>query len=133
MSNQLSFTQALRENAMIGENTNEETKNTDVEPKTTEKETVVNTSDDVNVIYIGNKPVMNYVLSIVTLINNGSSKISIKSRGKAINRAVDVAEVVRHRFVTDINVEDIKIATEELIRDDGNTSNVSTMEIILSL
>ncbi|MBO7719664.1 MAG: DNA-binding protein Alba [Methanosphaera sp.] len=74
---------------------------------------------------------MNYVLSIVTLINEDVERISIKARGRAINRAVDVAEVVRHKFVTKTQVENILINTEELPRDDGSLTNVSTIEIIL--
>ena len=90
-------------------------------------------ADDVKVVFIGNKPVMNYVLSIVTLLNNDISKVSIKARGRAINRAVDVAEVVRHRFITKTKIADIKTATEEVFREDGSSSNVSTIEILLSL
>ncbi|AWX33572.1 hypothetical protein AW729_00185 [Methanosphaera sp. BMS] len=74
---------------------------------------------------------MNYVLSIVTLMNKDVKRISIKARGKAINRAVDVAEVVRHKFVTKTQIEDILINTEELFREDGSSSNVSTIDIIL--
>ena len=88
-------------------------------------------SEDTRVIFIGNKPVMNYVLSIVTLMNKDVKRISIKARGKAINRAVDVAEVVRHKFVTKTQIEDILINTEELFREDGSSSNVSTIDIIL--
>ena len=90
-------------------------------------------ADDVKVVFIGNKPVMNYVLSIVTLLNNDINKVSIKARGRAINRAVDVAEVVRHRFITKTRIVDIKTATEEVFREDGSSSNVSTIEILLSL
>ena len=51
---------------------------------------------DENNIFIGNKPVMNYVLAVVTQINNGTSEVSLKARGRAINRAVDVAEIVKN-------------------------------------
>ncbi|MDO5826590.1 MAG: DNA-binding protein Alba [Methanosphaera sp.] len=76
---------------------------------------------------------MNYVLSIVTLMNNDVKRISIKARGRAINRAVDVVEVVRHKFVTKTQIENIFIATEEVFKDNGLPSNVSTIDIILSL
>lgn len=83
-----------------------------------------------NVVYIGNKPVMNYVLAVVTQFNNGASEVTIKARGKAISRAVDVAEVTKNRFVAESRVRDIKIATERIASDRGE-SNVSTMEIII--
>ena len=47
-----------------------------------------------NVVYIGNKPVMNYVLAVVTQMNGGVPSVMLKARGRAISRAVDVAEIV---------------------------------------
>jgi DNA-binding protein len=85
-----------------------------------------------NIVYIGNKPVMNYVLAVVTQINDGVSKLSLKARGRAISRAVDVAEIVKNRFITDIEVESIDISTEEILNKEGNTTNVSAIEIQLS-
>jgi DNA-binding protein len=84
-----------------------------------------------NTVYIGKKPTMNYVLAVVTQFNNGNEEVMIKARGKAISRAVDVAEIVRHRFVQEATVEDIKIETEALTGDGGNIANVSSIEICL--
>jgi len=86
---------------------------------------------DENVVYVGNKPVMNYVLAITTQLSN-SKKVVIKSRGKAISRAVDAAEIVRNRFMPEVKIDDITIGTESLTREDGTTMNVSAMEITLS-
>ncbi len=85
-----------------------------------------------NVIYVGNKPVMNYVLAVVTQFNDGSDEVAIKSRGRAISKAVDTAEVVRNKFLPAVNIKEIKISTEELQRDSGDTINVSSMEIFLN-
>ncbi|HSO25844.1 MAG TPA: DNA-binding protein Alba [Methanobacteriaceae archaeon] len=84
-----------------------------------------------NVVYIGNKPVMNYVLAVVTQMNGGSSEVILKARGRAISRAVDVAEIVRNRFITDIGVQSIDICTEEIIGNEGTATNVSAIEILL--
>jgi len=84
-----------------------------------------------NVIYVGNKPVMNYVLACITQFNEGANEVRIKARGRAISRAVDVAEIVRNRFMPEVEVKDIKIGTEELETEDGETINVSTIEIVL--
>ncbi|MBU4492487.1 MAG: DNA-binding protein Alba, partial [Euryarchaeota archaeon] len=54
---------------------------------------------DDNVVYIGNKPVMNYVLAVVTQFNRGASEVAVKARGKAISRAVDAVEVTKNRFL----------------------------------
>ncbi len=85
-----------------------------------------------NVVFVGNKPPMNYVLACVTQLNSGSNEIVLKARGRAISRAVDVAEIVRRRFVPDAQIKDIKIATEEVTNEEGNKINVSSLEIYLS-
>jgi DNA-binding protein len=86
---------------------------------------------DDNVVYVGGKPVMNYVLAITTQLGN-AKEVVIKSRGQAISRAVDAAEIVRNRFMTDVKVKKIDISTEQLTREDGSTMNVSAMEITLN-
>ncbi len=85
-----------------------------------------------NVVYIGTKPVMNYVLAVVTQMNGGTSEVMLKARGKAISRAVDVAEIVRNRFITEAEIGAIDISTEEVSNREGSNSNVSAIEIQLS-
>ncbi len=83
-----------------------------------------------NSVFIGRKPAMNYVLAVVTQFNKGSNKVVVKARGKSISRAVDVVEIVRKRFINDLEIADINIGTEKLQLDDKNV-NVSSMEITL--
>lgn len=83
-----------------------------------------------NVVFIGTKPVMNYVLAVITQFNEGASEVTLKARGRAISRAVDVAEITRKRFLQGLNVKNIQIGTEE-IKTESGTSNVSTIEIVL--
>jgi len=85
-----------------------------------------------NVIYIGTKPVMNYVLAVVTQMNGGNSEVILKARGRSISRAVDVAEIVRNRFITDVELGSIYISTEEVSNREGLNSNVSAIEIQLN-
>ena len=101
--------------------------------KETEETTQSKRSDE-NVIYVGKKPPMSYVLAVVTQFNtNGSDEVIIKARGRSISTAVDTAEIVRNRFVTDAKVKDIIIGTECITNEEeGRTSNVSSIEIILS-
>jgi len=84
-------------------------------------------------IYVGGKPFMNYVTAVVMqFTSQGAKKVTIKSRGKFISRAVDVAEVVKSRFMKDqIKVEDIKIGSEEFENKEGKKVRVSTLEITL--
>ena len=84
-----------------------------------------------NVVFVGKKGTMSYVLAVVTQMNQGSPDVMIKARGKAISRAVDVAEIVKNKFVTDAKINDIKIATEEINTDEGNILKVSAIEIKL--
>jgi len=85
-----------------------------------------------NIVYIGNKPVMNYVLAVVTQMNGGAPDVVLKARGRAISRAVDVAEIVRNRFITDADISGIEISTEEIMSNEGSNTNVSAIEIQLS-
>lgn len=95
--------------------------------ETTEKRRI-----DENVIYVGSKPPMSYVLAVVTQFSS-STEVVIKARGRAISRAVDAAEIVRNRFVTDAKIKDIKIGTESITNEEeGRTSNVSSIEICLT-
>jgi DNA-binding protein len=84
-----------------------------------------------NTVFVGKKPTMNYVLAVVTQFNSGSKEIVIKARGKAISRAVDVAEIVRNRFISDVRIKDIKIGTESVATEEGPTINVSSIEIFM--
>ncbi len=83
-----------------------------------------------NTVYVGNKPVMNYVLAVVTQVSNGADEVAIKARGKAISRAVDTAEIALNRFLQGIAKKEIRISTEEIETDEG-PMNVSAIEIVL--
>jgi DNA-binding protein len=88
---------------------------------------------DSNAVLIGKKPVMNYVLACITLFHGGAKEVSIKARGRSIGRAVDVAEVVRRKFLPDAKVKRIDIGTDQLDprEEGGQPTNVSTVEIVL--
>jgi len=85
-----------------------------------------------NVVLVGRKPVMNYVVACLTFLNSGAKQIVVKARGRAISRAVDTVELLRRAFAKDVEVQDISINTEEIERAEGQKSNVSTIEITLS-
>jgi archaea-specific DNA-binding protein len=82
-----------------------------------------------NTVYIGQKPLMNYVLAVVKQLNGGSSDVMIRARGRSISKAVDVALIVNDRFVETSDVQGIIIKTEVLEGDDGSSSKVSSIEI----
>jgi archaea-specific DNA-binding protein len=85
-----------------------------------------------NTIFVGKKPTMAYVLACLTQINNGTNSVTVKARGRAISRAVDVAQVLTKRFATDIKVKSISINTEQVKSTiTGGMNNVSSIEIKL--
>lgn len=85
-----------------------------------------------NVVFIGTKPPMNYVLAVVTQINGGAPEVILRARGQAISRAVDVAEVVRNKFVERCVVKSVQIGTERVTNERGRPVNVSMIEIHLA-
>ena len=91
-------------------------------------------AEEQNVVYIGRKPVMSYVLAVITYLNTPNAKeVVLKARGRAITTAVDVAEITRRRFIEKMKVNKINIGTEELTEEDGRKRAVSTIEITLGL
>ena len=96
-----------------------------------ERKTVQQNKGRDNIVYVGKKGAMGYVLAVVTQFNNGANDVAVKARGKLISRAVDVVEIVRNRFMPSVKVNDIKISTEELTSEDGSPSKVSAIEINL--
>jgi DNA-binding protein len=85
-----------------------------------------------NVIYIGKKGVMAYVLSAVLQLSQ-SQFVVIKSRGRAISKAVDVSQVLINRFGEGkFFVQEVKLGTEVLQGLEGISRNVSTIDIVVA-
>lgn len=85
-----------------------------------------------NTVFIGRKPLMNYVVACLTFFNAGEREVTVKARGRAISRAVDTIELLRRAFVKDVGVKNINLGTEEVEREEGRRSNVSTIEITVA-
>ena len=85
-----------------------------------------------NVILVGKKPIMNYVLACITQLSGAGKEVELKARGRAISRAVDVVEILRNRFITDLKVKSIEIGTETVTAQDGSQVNVSAISIKIS-
>ncbi len=87
-----------------------------------------------DVVFVGNKPPMSYVLALITAFSSGQPEITLKARGQAITTAVDVAEITRSRFIKDIKVSKIAIGTAEMPPREGENRSrmVSTIEISLA-
>ena len=91
-------------------------------------------SKEANIIYVGRKPPMNYVLGIITSFSSSDAdEVTLKARGRSINTAVDAVEIARNRFMKELVVSNITIGTEEMPAQEGGDMprNVSTIEITL--
>ncbi|PKL60385.1 MAG: DNA-binding protein Alba [Methanomicrobiales archaeon HGW-Methanomicrobiales-4] len=85
-----------------------------------------------NTIFVGNKPVMNYILAIVTQFNGGAKEVIVKARGRSISRAVDTTEIALNQFLQNVDKKSIMTSTEMVDTENGKT-NVSSIEIILAV
>jgi DNA-binding protein len=102
------------------------------EQTNTQKTPPTRSSIPPNTVFIGQKPLMSYVTAVVMQFNSGSKELAVKARGRMISQAVDVVEVCRRRFFADkLNITEIKIGTE-VLGEEGQTRNVSTIEIKLT-
>lgn len=91
-------------------------------------------SREANTVFIGRKPPMSYVLAVITSFNSATTKeVTLKARGHAIITAVDVAEIVKRRFMKDLNISKITTGSEELQTEEGTKRTVSTIEIVMSV
>jgi DNA-binding protein len=86
-----------------------------------------------NQVFVGTKPFMNYVTSLVMqFTTKGADEVFLKARGKFISKAVDIVEVTSKRFLKDqIKVKEIKIDSEDFKNKEGRDVRVSTIEILI--
>jgi len=87
--------------------------------------------EQANLVRIGKKPIMNYVVACVTLFNSGAEEVMVRARGQTITKAVDTVLMLRNSFLKDLEIEDIAIGSEEVTRQDGSRGSISTIEILL--
>ena len=84
------------------------------------------------IAYILHKRAYRETSSILEVLTKDYGRVTLMARGRAISKAVDVAEVVRNQFIANLSVSDINIGTEELETEDGGTRNISNIAIMLS-
>ncbi len=84
-----------------------------------------------NMVRIGKKPTMNYVVACVTLFNTGVGEVMVRARGQSITKAVETVEMLRRAFFKNVRIHSVDIGTEDVQREDGSTTSLSTIEITL--
>ena len=87
-----------------------------------------------NVIFVGSKPLVNYIRGVIMQFNKReASEVVIKSRGKFISKAVDIAEIAKRSLSEKgVCVKNISISSDSF-NADGKQTNISTMDIVLSV
>ena len=85
-----------------------------------------------NLIRIGKKPVLSYVVACVTLFNSGKKEIMVRARGRSISKAVDTVEMLRNSFLKGVFIKSVEIGSENVRSYDGRGTSVSIIEIILA-
>ncbi len=110
----------------------EDNKESEIKKKNDSKKEQSKKKSDDNIVYVGRKPSMAYVLGVITQFNDGNDEVYIKARGRAISRAVDVAEIVRRKFIKDAHIKSIDTGTEQRQLKDKSKINVSTISISLA-
>lgn len=84
-----------------------------------------------NIVFVGKKGTLSYVLAVVNQVQRGNKSVIIKARGKAISRAVDVAEIAKIKYLKGFEILQTKLSTEELDTTEGKSMKVSAIEITL--
>lgn len=93
--------------------------------------TMSNDGEDDNVIFIGSKPPMNYVIAILTEFKK-SSEVIIMARGRTIGKAVEAAVIVNKKFLEDTVIYDVKLGLENIIDNKTNKPmDLPSIEIYL--
>jgi DNA-binding protein len=86
--------------------------------------------NEAETIFVGSKPLINYVSGIVMQFNT-SPEVIIKSRGKFTAKAIDVVELAKKKFKEELTPKSIEIGSEQFQTKEGKKVNVSTLKIVL--
>ena len=82
-------------------------------------------TEAIDTIFIGKKPLMAYVTSTLIQLANLPT-VHIKARGMSIGRAVDVAQIISRKTEgAGYAIGDIRIGSESMESKDGKPRNVS--------
>jgi DNA-binding protein len=85
-----------------------------------------------NMVRIGRKPLISYVVACVTLFNSGKEEVMVRARGRSIPKAVETVAMLKKSFFKELNIRSINIGSEDIKRFNGRGGSVSTIEIVLA-
>jgi|MonGeyMetagenome_1017769.scaffolds.fasta_scaffold10496_2 DNA-binding protein Alba len=67
----------------------------------------------VEIVVSRTKSVSDYVLDIITLMNQGFDEVKIKGLGREISKAVDVYNSLKSRMENGVELKDVQIGTDK--------------------
>jgi DNA-binding protein len=85
-----------------------------------------------NLVRVGRKPIMNYVTACVTLFNSGNDEVMVRARGRTIEKAIDIVQMLKRGFLKNVAILSIDVGSENVRRVDGTRGNISIIEITLA-
>src|SRR5207249_12201445 len=85
--------------------------------------------EEPNIVRIGKKPIMNYVVACMTLLNNGDGEVMMRGRGQSMRKGGETVDVVKRAFMKNSKVHSVDIGTDEVKRDDGSSDRVCMIEM----
>ncbi len=85
-----------------------------------------------NLVRVGRKPIMNYVTACVTLFNSGNDEVMVRARGRTIEKAIDIVQMLKRGFLKNVIILSIDVGSENVRRVDGTRGNISIIEITLA-
>lgn len=74
-----------------------------------------------------------YITACITMFNSGAERVTVRSRGEAINNAVDVVQLLKKRFMSRVEISNIRIDGENVVSRDGRQLSLPVLEIELSV
>ncbi len=88
--------------------------------------------EDDNIIFVGNKAPMNYVVAVLTEFKK-NNEVIIKARGRSISKAVESALLVQKKFMKEVEIIEIKVDLEHIIDDKTQKPmDIPAIEIFLA-
>ena len=75
---------------------------------------------------------MNYVTASVTLFNSGNEEVMVRARGHAIEKAIDIVQMLKRGFLKNLKIRTVDVGSENIKRLDGTVGNISIIEITLA-
>lgn len=89
--------------------------------------------EDDNIIFVGTKAPMNYVVAVLTEFKK-NNEVIIKARGRSIGKAVEAALLVKKKFLQKAEIIEIKVDLENIIDDKTNKPmDIPAIEIYLAI